>query len=361
MNSTEATTNIVSEMPTIENEEQMTIEADKMCLVAGRKFSNKERLEKMYGVRVNVPAKGAGSQVVIKGPADMVSAAKRDIEESVSFETNFFIGKEFVRLIIGPKGERIESLRKEKNVKINNSAQGEIKLCGKKIGCEAAKEAIESIIKNASIVSFFVEKGYLGVIIGRKGDYRLGLEKAHNVGIDLNQEDGKIVIVGKKSDCEACKKTIESMIEKKKAEHLEKFYVPAHLLGFVVGWNFSKVKRIESAYNVQVSLPSAKNGVQEIWVKGKSAEDVSCAKKDIMDNLPWKLVLAVDKNCYGSIIGRGGENVQRLRREYGVKIDLKGGYAIIDGRKSRAEAAGEAIDTILSTQHKDGDAAANAE
>ena len=359
MNSTEATITTVSKMPTIIKE--MSIEADKMCLVAGHKFSNVKRLEEMYGVRVKVPAKGAGSKIVIEGPADMVSAAKKDIEESISFGTSFFIEKEFIRLIIGPKGERIESLRKEKNVKIDISAEGEVKLFGKKIGCEAAKEAIESIIKNASIVSFFVEKGYFGTIIGREGNCRLGLQKAHNVGIELNQ----VVVVGKKSDCEACKKTIESMIEKKKVIEpgawMEKFYVPAHLLGSIVGMNGSNVKRIESKYDVQVSLPSAKNGRSEIWVKGKSTEDVSSAKKDIMDNLPWELVLAVDKNCYGSIIGRGGENVQRLRREYGVKIDLKGGYAIIDGRKSRAEAAGEAIDTILSTQRKDGDAAANAE
>lgn len=358
MNSTEPTTTIVSEMPTIIKEVQMSVEADKVCLVAGHQFSNVIRLEKIYGVKVTVPAKGAESQIVIKGPFDMVVAAKLDIEESLSFETSFFIEKEFSRLVIGPKGECIESLRKAHNVKITIIEGREVKLSGKRIGCEAAKEAIESIINKATIVSFIVEKYYLGMIIGRKGEQRNCLEKAHNVTIDINLEDGKVVIGGEKNDCEACKETIESMIEKNPTE---KFYVPAHLLGSIVGKNFSNMTRIEWKYGVQVSLPSAKNGRSEIWVRGKSTEDVASAKKDIVDNLPWKSVFAVDKNCYGSIIGHGGEIVQRLRREYGVQIDLKGGYAYIEGRKSRTEAARDAIDSIISAQRKRNDAAAAAE
>ena len=116
---------------------------------------------------------------------------------------------------------------------ITINKEGRVKICGKEIGCEKTKEALESIINLATIVSFFVEKGYCDVIIERGGECIRSLEKAHNVTIELNQEDGKVVVVGTKSDCEACKKTIESMIEKKKVlEPMEKFYVPAHLLGF---------------------------------------------------------------------------------------------------------------------------------
>ena len=289
MNPTEATTSIVSEMLKVITikEDQISMEPDKVDLVAGSKRSNKKRLEEIYGVDVILPAMG-GSDIVIRGPVDKVSAAKKDIEESISFETSFFIEKEFARLVLGPKGERAELLKRMSEVRvITINKKGHVKICGKKIECEAAKEAIESIINLATIVSFFVEKGYYDVIIGRGGECVRSLEKAHSVTIDLNQENGKVVVVGKKSGCEACKKNIESMIEKKKfIQPMEKIYIPGHLLGSVVGTNGRNVNRIRSTYNVQVSKSRTNKEQADIWVKGASTEDVYNAMKDTVDNLP---------------------------------------------------------------------------
>jgi len=156
--------------------------------------------------------------------------------------------------------------------------------------------------------------------------------------IKIYKDEGKVVIVGEESECEACKEAIEFMIEEKKViQSLEKFHVPSKLLGSVAGQHFSNVNRIDSTYNVQVSLPSKiKKKQSEIWAKGTSIKDVYNAKKDIMDKLPWKLRKDLDKSFFGSINGRGGEDVQRLRRGYGgVKIDLKNGKVVINSLREK--------------------------
>ena len=61
----------------------------------------------------------------------------------------------------------------------------------------------------------------------------------------------------------------------------------------------------------------------------------------------------MDKSSFESINGRGGENVERLRRKYGVEIDLKDGKVIIMGKKVRVEAARRAIDSILYDRAKE--------
>ena len=79
MNSTEATTSIVSEMRKVITikEEQISIEPEKVDLVAGNKKSNKKRLEEIYGAEITLLTIG-GSEIVIKEPA-----AKKDNEESI--------------------------------------------------------------------------------------------------------------------------------------------------------------------------------------------------------------------------------------------------------------------------------------
>ena len=251
MNSTEETTFLVSKKPTIVKE-NMYIGPEHMGYVVGCKLSKVNRLKKIYGVEITLRERG-GSQIVIKGSADMVAAAKKDIEESLACET-FFVEKEFVAVIIGPKGERIKTLR---------------------------------------IV--------------------------HNVNIRINNE-GEVVVFGKKSEREAAKKAIESIINQNKIDepYKETFSVTADLRGYAAGFHISDVYRIESIYNVHVYQSSTKFGLSEILVKGASAENVSAAKKDMIENCP--LTLSLDEGMFD---GRE-ETIRRLKKEHEAQRNLFG-------------------------------------
>ena len=188
---------------------------------------------------------------------------------------------------------------------------------------------------------------------GQKDETNIALEKAHKVNINI-KEDGKVLIMGKES--EEAKKAIESLIERLKTAYpyQEKFSVPSYMIRFVCGKNGSNRIRIESTHNVHVTIsePSGKDEPQIITVKGSEVENVTAATKDILENLPSaSSILDVDESFFRCIIGRGGETVQRLEKEHDVAISLADGKAYIFGEKDRADAARNAIISVISEEH----------
>ena len=192
---------------------------------------------------------------------------------------------------------------------------------------------------------------------GQEGKNLLCLEEKFEVCINVNREDGKVMVSGKK--CKAAKKAIESLIKRLKIEYpyQEKFAVPSDLIGFVCGKNGSNRKRIESTHNVHVFISTSTKDSQTVIVKGPVARNVSDAKKDILENLPWTMKFNVDDSFVEIIIGPGGETVRRLEMEHNVAICLRDGKVYISGMEERTEAAKDAIISIMSKFKKnDGDA-----
>lgn len=269
--------------------QKINVEPNQMGYVLSSEMPRKvSHLKKMYQVEITLPVDKADSQIIIKGQVGMVFAARSDIEESVPCTTSFFIEKDFISLIIGCKRETIRTLAKEFNVKIDIKEGGEVEVNGNSSGCKASKKAIESLIEH--------------------------------------------------------RKNPETLYQ-------EKFYVPGHLIAQVRGENGSNARRIEAIYSVYVNLPTKNEKICEIVVKGSSAQNVSTAKKDILKGRIM-VCFAVDARLIGKIIGRRGETICRLRKDYGVTIDLKEGKVYIWGMKSRAETARNAIRAILSGNEK---------
>jgi len=295
--------------------ETMMIEPAMMGLVAGRKGSNLKRLKEIYEVNISLPPKG-GSQIILEGPAKMVSAVKKDIEENLSCNTSSPIEKDHTWLLIGPDGEKLQALQDEHNVRIEIRKEGKVEVTGTR--CEEAKKAIEE--KLSSVTSFFIENDYRYLVIGQEGETIRDLKKVHNVEIHINVE-GKVSIVGKEG--EEAKKAIESVIERFKIANpfKEKFSVPESTASFLWGENSSNLKRIiESTYKVLVFILRSKDAEPQILVMGTVAENVSAAKKDILENLEGMMSLDIDENLAERIVGLGGDAARCLEKEFDVSI-----------------------------------------
>lgn len=72
----------------------MSIEPENIGKVVGRNSSNVNRLQKKYDVKISFPAKGSSQIISIEGLAENVSAAKTNIEQSLTTAT-FLIKKEY--------------------------------------------------------------------------------------------------------------------------------------------------------------------------------------------------------------------------------------------------------------------------
>jgi len=339
---------------------EMSIDPDELGHVLGKAMSNADRLKEMYEVEITLLFKGS-SQIIIslEGLAEDVFAAKRDIEECIPLTTRFFIEKEYIATTIGRNGEKIQALEKYLNVKIRINQDGEVVVTGSQIGIDASKRDIEKGIQRCKTgyvynykEEFYVPPDLIGVIAGKNRSNLKRIESTHGVQVFLpSVANGKSEILVKGPTAEkvsAAKREITA----RAYEYQEDFSVPSHLFGYITGKKGSNLKRIESIYDVHVQLPSCNKKGNAVVVKGWTAENVSAAKKDILESLPDStLSFDVEKRFERKIIGRGGETIRRLRKEYGVKIGLsKDGKVHISGSIDNAEAARDAIISIISQQ-----------
>ncbi len=340
--------------------ETMIIEPENMGFVVGRKGCHLKPLEDIYGVKFILPPKG-GSRITIKGPAQMVSAAKKHIEDNLNCKTSFFIEKAYIGLVIGREGEKTRAMEDALHVRIRiNIEGGEVIITG--VRCEEAKKAIEDQL--SCVTSFFIGKDYRRTVVGPEAATVGALEKKHSVKINTKR-DGKVVVIGNsKQECESAKKAIEYLIEQEKSAepYEEKFVVPANLVRFVCGFDGSTVDKIESTFGVHVFIPSSEddNG-GEIIVRGSTVAKVSVAKQHILENLLGATILELDEILVGRMIGSGGETVLRINKEYGVVVhfdqknqDGKGrrNVSIFGDNKGRTKAAKDAIISIITGRGK---------
>jgi len=307
-------------------------------------------LEDALNVRIIIKEDG---EVVVTGKR--CEEAKRSITENLSSMTSVFVEKDYRYLVIGSEGETIRALKKAYNVVINIQKDGEVVIIGDR--CEEVKKSIEENISR--MTSFFIEKDYRHLVIGPEGRNHRILEKAHKVNISF-KGDGEVLIMGKGG--EEAKKDIESLVKRLKTaySYQEKFSVPSYMIRFVCGKSGSNRIRIESTHDVHVFVAPAsdKSEPQLIIVKGSLAGNVLAAKKDMLENLPTpSSILDVEEKFFGLIIGRGGEKVLRLEKEHDVAINLMDEKVYIYGEKDRAEAARDAIVSIISEELKKTDIA----
>jgi len=185
--------------------------------------------------------------------------AKKTIEEYLSCRTNFFVEKEYRRLVVGREANTILALEKAHNVQIYTEDDGHVSILGtNKNERKSAKKTIEQMIE--------------------------------------------------------AMKTAES--------YLEKFSVPQRLIRFVCGRDGWNVRKIEFTHGVQVFFhPSAEEDNRNvITVRGSTARKVSAAKKDILENVLGTTILDLDEILVERIIGPGGETVRQLNKEFDVVI-----------------------------------------
>jgi len=273
---------------------KMTIDPDVICFVAGYKMSNAKRLEKIHQVEIYIPGYQGASEITVKGPAVNVYAAQVNIAECLPYEARFPIDKEHIETVLGPNGEE-----------------------------------------------------------------KRAMFKAHNVLLSIH-EDKEVVITGKLKGCEAAKKAIESRINAKKIDeaYQETLFVTGDQMKLIAGEDDSKssVKRIKSTFGVSLIVDSSRPpeyGRYGIGLKGPSAELVSAAKKDILDNLPCVLIFTVDERFIKKTL------IPRTKEKFGVEIFLKEGKANVSGKKGSAEAAKEAIIASISAKRKRTEACAS--
>ena len=123
---------------------KVIISAEKMGHVIGRRHANKERLEQKYGIRMSVPEQG-GKEILLKGPADRVEKARREIIDNLPCDLTYPLNRRFIRSLVGYGGEAIRNLSDDHNVSIELLDE-KIIISGKRERCLEAANTIKSML-----------------------------------------------------------------------------------------------------------------------------------------------------------------------------------------------------------------------
>jgi ankyrin repeat protein/transcription antitermination factor NusA-like protein len=245
-----------------------------------------------------IPAAAVESAVQFRGPEDRVNALESKILQSVDeqhqddlergYTVTFDFPQKFANHLIGTKGANIKALRDEFDVEINVGKDGKVTVRGPKVKAEKAKSNIVALGKKLEDEARYVIKvqpQYHEDLIGQKGKNVNWLQDRYNVRIQFPQSP----------------KT-------------------------------SFVSDDHSVTDTASEVGGSRNGgpaqaPDEVVIRGPQ-QGASQARDELLDLLQWYVdksytsTIEVPQGLVPSLIGKGGREIQSIREDFDVSIDI---------------------------------------
>lgn len=128
----------------------------------------------------------------------------------------------------------------------------------------------------------------------------------------------------------------EDRKRKQTAEHqvkhiLDKVVIPGDMIGLVMESFSTFEQRSEEVYGVRITEPEGST----VFLRGPSNQ-MAAAKQDFIENLPREYSYPIETSAMEWMQSHQEEDIQELRREYGVCIRFIGSNVIVLGMKKES-------------------------
>jgi len=362
------------------------------------------RLRDESGAEIEIPERGSGNKVTVKGTAEAVASAlaliKDEIGDDVSDKPAFSstIRVNNVGRLIGKGGETIRRLS-EGGAKIDTPKQR--KAVGNVVKVSGpTQEIVEKTIADIKEVigdddatpkvtkSITIQTSQRSLIIGRGGETIRKLTEDSGARIDLAKDTGVCKVSGSNTAVEAALTAIRAILKKDADTVTELFDCDSSRFGLIIGRGGETIRALSQEFNVQINTDDENN---QIKVRG-SKKNVKKAIAKITGILAKQKeagpfgplpegaefeIIKVADNLKGRIIGARGATINKLTAESGAKIDFarKGSDAgcrlsgtaeqiaaakkLIDEIKEKAKAQEEKAEADRAKAEEDADASAS--
>ncbi|XP_056217856.1 vigilin-like [Falco biarmicus] len=281
------------------------------------------------------------------------------------------IPKEHHRFVIGKKGEKLQDLKLKTATKMQiprpDDPSNQIKISGIKEGIEKARHEILLISAEQdkrAVERLEVEKVYHPFIAGPYN--KLVRELMQDTGTRINipppsVNKTEIVFTGEKEQLaqavarvkkiyeEKKKKTTTLAVEVKKSQHK-----------YVIGPKGNSLQEILEKTGVSVEIPPTDSSSETLILRGEpeklgqaltevyakvhvAQEQIEAMVKELVEN-SFSISVPICKQFHKNIIGKGGANIKKIRKESNTKIDLPAKNSssetiVITGKRANCEAA----------------------
>lgn len=199
-------------------------------------------------------------------------------------------------------------------------------------------------------------------VIGKGGSTVRDIQKkSGGARLDIKKESNVVNISGTKEQVEAARALVEALVAETSSKGVVK--LTKGNVAIVIGKGGSTIRdvRTRSGARLDIVRDSRESDDVELHIVG-SAKSVAEAKRlveEILANPPKRGAKALAPgeieyetdlgNAVGSVIGRGGSTIRRIRDESGAKVDVESGSSTcrISGTPEAVKSAREEVETIL--------------
>ncbi|KAH8407443.1 hypothetical protein KR222_001267, partial [Zaprionus bogoriensis] len=317
---------------------QVNIPREHYRVILGKRGERLRELERLTSTRINIPHQGDESDVItIAGTKEGIEQAEQEIrqlsaEQYKKSSDRTSVPKIYHPFIVGPYNENLIKLQEETGAKINVPPQqvqkDEIIISGEKDAVAAAKAKVEAIYKEmekkCSTVSVEVAKPQHRYVIGPKGSTIAEILQLTGVSVEMPPNDSILETITLRGPQVALGNALTVVYQKANSVKSVEINAPHWIHKYVIGRKGANMKQLEEdCPNVNVNCLENK-----IKLEGdpenvdKAVSYLNDIIRNYEENFTYE-VMTVNPSYYKHIIGKAGANVNRLKDELKVNINIE--------------------------------------
>ncbi|XP_065366752.1 vigilin [Calliphora vicina] len=307
-------------------------------VILGKAGKRLRDLEQLTATKITIPNQNEDSEIInIAGTKEDIEKAEAEIRQLSSDQfkkssDRISVPKIYHPFIVGPYSENLNKMQEETGAKVNVPPQSmqkdEIVITGEKDAVAAAKVKVEAIYKEmekkCSTVSVEVAKAQHRYVIGPKGSTIAEILQLTGVSVEMPPLDSPLETITLRGPQVALGNALTVVYEKANSVKSVEIDAPHWIHKYVIGRKGANMKQLEEdCPNVNVNCLEDK-----IKLEG-DPENVDKATnylhdiiRNYQDNFTF-VVMTVNPAYYKHIIGKAGANVNRLKDELNVNINIE--------------------------------------
>nr|BAN20317.1 high density lipoprotein binding protein [Riptortus pedestris] len=348
--------------------QRLTIPKEHHRLILGKAGVRLKEIEKMTSTKIQVPLMNDMSEeITVVGTKDGVDKAIHEIqvisdEQSKKAFERISIPKVYHPFLSGAYGENVNALMASTGTRIHippPSAQvDEITIAGEKEGVAVARDKLLSMYQSMkdkyTTVCVEVIKNQHKYVIGPKGTGIAEILQSTGVSVEMPPLDLRKETITLRGPQDKLGSALNMVYSKANSVEAVMVTAPSWIHKYIIGRKGANIKQItQDLSKVHVQFTEKED---KITIEGPP-EEVEQARNKLneltaeMVNKLTYTTLTVDPKYYKHIIGKNGANVNRLKEQTGVVInisDTEQNVIRIEGDKNGVAQAKQELEDMIS-------------
>lgn len=317
---------------------QVAIPRDHHRWILGKKGDKLRELEKMTGTKISVPSISDESDVItIQGTKEGIEKAEHAIrttsdEQSRKAFERINVPKIYHPFINGPNNETVQKMAEETGARINIPPQSvqndQIIITGETEGVQQAKARIEVIYKEmekkCTSVGVEVPRAQHKYVIGPRGTTIQEILRITGVSVEMPASDAATDTIILRGPHDKLGNALATVYEKANSVQSRSLDAPAWIHKYIIGRKGASIKELTSSFpNVHVEFNEDKIKIEGPPEQATEAYDaLDKTVKSYIERLTF-IEMQVNPNHYKHIIGKAGSNINRIKDEMEVVINIE--------------------------------------